>query len=91
MRWIVLVEYIILAVMLIIMAKRSKRLRPLAIWFLVVTFNGMVFQIFTILRALDVYSLPVVDIYNLWSILIRLHTVGTGIGMSLFYLRQRVT
>ena len=61
--------------------------RPLLLAFLLTTIHAALFILATIFRARGIWS-PEAGMLNTWSMIVRLHWLGTGIGIGLFYLRM---
>ena len=85
LRWVTFIGWVILSLLLIAWGWRVQSLRPTLILFIIVAFHGALFQGATLLRSYGIYSLDV-GVYNTWSALVRIHTIGTGIGTSSIYL-----
>lgn len=87
LRWLTLIAYVTLAVIIIALAWRVRSLRPILYAFLLVAIDGILFQVATIVRASGGFAFPP-GVYNTWSIVLRIHTIGTGIGSGWLYLSR---
>ncbi len=87
LRWLTLIAYITLSVIIVALAWRVPHYRPILFAFLLVTFDGVLFQVATIVRASGGFAFPT-GVYNMWSIVLRIHTIGTGIGSGWLYLNR---